>query len=217
MAAQRNCLIIGSVEEPDGALLREYAKDAFIICADGGWDNARRCGITPHLLVGDFDSVRSELPQGIETIRLPEKKDDTDMLFAVREGFRRGCTSFWLTGAVGGARFDHSIANLSVLYFIASRGGKGAILSSTCDVFLLMEGRLTLTEMAGRTVSVFPFAGPRCTVSYQGLEYPLTAYPLSADLPLGVSNRVLGQRAEIHLHEGVALVIVEKTEDRPEP
>ena len=209
MANQVKCVIIGSVPEENEKLVREYTKNSYVICADGGWDTARRCGITPDLIVGDFDSVEEELPKNVEVIRLSTHKDDTDMMYAIKEGFRRGYAAFILIGAVGGERFDHSVANLSALLFIATHGGKGAIVSSDCEVFLITEGRLTLTEMKGSTLSVFPFGGPFCTVSYQGLEYPLTRHSLYANEPIGVSNRIVEDRAEIFLHEGNALVIVQ--------
>lgn len=212
MANEMKCVIIGSVPEQDTQLVQEYTRDAFVICADGGVDTVRECGVVPNLLVGDFDSVKGELPAGVETIRLSTHKDDTDMMYAIKEGFRRGYASFILLGAMGGERFDHSIANISALHFIASHGGKGAAVSSDCKVFLMTEGKLTLTEMKGCIVSVFPHGVPYCNVSYQGLEYPLIHHNLYADEPLGVSNRILMDRAEIILHEGNALVVVQSAQ-----
>ena len=39
------------------------------------------------------------------------------MMFAVKEGFARGYRSFVLLGALGGARFDHSIGNLGAVSY----------------------------------------------------------------------------------------------------
>ena len=36
-------------------------KDPYIICTDGGFDLAKRAGITPHLLLGDLDSIQSRI------------------------------------------------------------------------------------------------------------------------------------------------------------
>ncbi len=208
MAEKMTCVILGAVPE-DADLIREYTKNAFVICADGGLDTALKNNIRPDLIVGDFDSAETDIPEGIETIRLPVHKDDTDMLFAVKEGFRRGCQNFFLLGALGGERFDHSIANLCVLDFISANGGKGAIISKGCQVFLLSSGKLILREQKGSIVSVFPFGVPSCNVSYHGLEYPLTHYSLQVGIPLGVSNSIVEDHAEIILHEGKMLVIVE--------
>ncbi|NMC55825.1 MAG: hypothetical protein GYA50_01210 [Eubacteriaceae bacterium] len=39
--------------------LYKYNPD-IIICADGGLKTALKCGIIPHVLLGDFDSVEKE-------------------------------------------------------------------------------------------------------------------------------------------------------------
>ncbi len=204
------CMIIGSAPLEGAAIFQEFSPDeAYVICADGGLDTALANNITPNLIIGDFDSVTSVPPENIEIIRLPVAEDDTDMMAAIKEGFRRGYTSFVLLGALGG-RFDHSYANLSSLAYILSLGGKAVLADNHCKIFLIHSSRLTLTKMTGCTVSVFPFGCPSCTVSYQGMLYPLTEYCLHADTPLGVSNKVLEDTAEITVHSGDALVVALK-------
>ena len=51
-----------------------------VVCADGGMTV---CPVTPHLLVGDFDSF-SSTPEGVEIIRHNPKKNDTDGTLAVK-------------------------------------------------------------------------------------------------------------------------------------
>ena len=210
MGKKVNCVIVGSSGEASGAVLHEFCtEEAFVICADGGLDTLNSIHYQPDLLVGDFDSVKGKLPESVETIRLPAQKDDTDMMFAVKEGFARGYRSFVLLGALGGARFDHSIGNLGVLHYIAVNGGKAMIADDHCRVFLLTNGKLGLKQMKGTIVSVFPFGCPYCTVTYHGLEYPLTCHPLYSDQPKGVSNVILDNDAEIILHDGNALIIAQ--------
>lgn len=204
------CVIIGSAPVEENPLGRVDRKNCSVICADGGYDNAVRFGIVPDLLIGDFDSVGSPLPADVETIRLQVKKDDTDLLAAVKEGVRRGFRSFVLTGVLGGERFDHSFANLCVLQFLAAQGCRAFIEQDRCRVFLLRGGRLTLSGEKGCTVSVFPFGCASCEVSYMGLQYPLTHALLSSEVPLGVSNRVSADRAQIIVHSGDALIIVQR-------
>ena len=74
----KRCIILGSAPVEDGGIFDRFdAQDAFLICADGGMDTARKYGIQPDLLIGDFDSMQGSLPDGIETIRLKPEKDDT--------------------------------------------------------------------------------------------------------------------------------------------
>ena len=64
------------------------------------------------------------------------------------------------------------------------------------------------TDLKGATLSVFPFGVNACTVSYKGLQYPLTNYALSLNEAMGVSNCIIENRAEVFLHQGRALVIL---------
>jgi thiamine pyrophosphokinase len=204
------CAVFGSApiaENPFEALER---RERFVVCADGGYDSALKFGIVPDLLIGDFDSVQSALPEGVETIRLKPQKDDTDMLAAVKEGMKRGYRTFELYGALGGERFDHSFANLCVLQYLAAQGCKAAAFDGSNRAFLLRGGRLTLSGMQGATLSVFPFGCASCEVTYSGLQYPLKNAVLHSEIPLGVSNRVVEDAAQITVHSGSALVLVQR-------
>ena len=202
------CVIIGSAPFENYEVFQEIDwKNSFVICADGGVDVALLNHITPNLIIGDFDSIKGELPKNIETIKLQIEKDDTDMMAAIRTGLKRGYREYILLGALGG-RFDHSFANLCALQYLASQGCKATLVAQGCRVFLLNGGRLNLSKLKGSTVSVFPFGTASCTVSYIGLKYPLTEARLSVDNPLGVSNEIIAEDARIILHNGNALIIV---------
>ena len=67
--------------------------DDFIIAADGGWLACRKAGITPDLLLGDFDSLSTQ-PDFPNILRVPVEKDDTDTMLAVKTGLERGETEF---------------------------------------------------------------------------------------------------------------------------
>ena len=66
-----------------------------------------------------------------------------------------------------------------------------------------------LTELKGATVSVFPFDGTSCNLTYDGLEYPLYQQNLTAGSSLmGVSNSIVSDRAEIKVNIGCALIVL---------
>ena len=76
-------------------------------------------------------------------------------------------------------------------------------------IFLLREGQTEpLLQLRGATFSAFPFGCPDCTVSYEGMQYPLTRKPLRSDFPLGVSNRILSDQASVTVHQGEMLGII---------
>lgn len=190
----KKCAVIGSVPPKDGQSYWELERDGgyYVICADGGLDTALRYGVKPNLFIGDFDSVKSEVPDGLETIRLNVEKDDTDLMAAVREGMKRGCRDFLLLGVMGGERCDHSFASLSALQYLAHQGCRAAIEGDGCRIFLLSGGRLILSGMKDRTVSVFPFGGAACEVSYEGLKYPLNESGSQLRLPARRQQRRAG-------------------------
>ena len=84
--------------------LREPPREGDLqIAADAGLHLCERLGVRPDVVLGDFDSMdASEAPP--DCIRVPVEKDDTDTMLALREGLRRGCDTFYLYGATGGAR-----------------------------------------------------------------------------------------------------------------
>lgn len=203
-------MILGASPIESGRIFREYdPREHYVICADAGFETAQKYKIRPDLIVGDFDSARQQLPAGVKAVSLPVKKDVTDTMYAAIRGLSKGFRQFVLVGCLGGARFDHSLANFDVLQYLSSHGARGVLADEHTKVFLLRDGRLRMTEVAGATVSVFPYNGASCCVSYSGLEYPLTRATLTCGgLVMGVSNRVVKDAAEIRVHSGTALVVI---------
>ena len=203
-------MIIGAAPTADDAVFREFPpENYYVICADAGYETAKKFNITPDLIVGDFDSAKNAPPQSRKVVTIPVQKDLTDTMFAVIRGLAKGVRNFVLVGCLGGDRFDHSIGNLEVLRYILDHNCRGVIADSHTKVFLLQEeSRLTLTKMKGATVSVLPYGEPSCNVSYKGLFYPLERRILTTGNTLGLSNSITDDVAEIRVHWGTALIIV---------
>lgn len=212
MAAIENkkCMIIGAVPMTSSKIFAEFdPSDYFVICADGGYDNATRFGIVPDLVIGDFDSATRRPSSNIRSIPLSADKDETDTMCAVMAAFRLGFTSYVLLGCLGGARFDHTVANLNVLLYIANRGGNAVMCTEDTKVFVVRDGKVAFTELKGSTVSVFPFDGSSCNLTYTGLQYPLDHKNLTAGGTLmGVSNRIIADRAEVRVNIGCAVIVL---------
>lgn len=209
-AKKQICMILGAVPLESGALFREFdPRTHFVICADAGYETARKYHVVPDLIVGDFDSAEKRPAEEHKTIVLPVEKDVTDTMYAVMKGLSAGFDSFLLLGCLGGPRFDHSIANLEVLQYLLAHGARGQLVDEHTRVFLMKDERLRMTGELGSTVSVFPYHGESCTVSYTGLQYPMEREALRCgDARMGVSNRIVSEDAAIRVHSGTALVIV---------
>lgn len=204
----KHCVIIGA--SPWCTVPADFsAEGCTVICADGGYETAQKLGIRPDIVIGDFDSA-GFVPSGdFELITLSVEKDDTDSMAAVKLALERGYREFSILGALGG-RFDHSYANLSVLLLIAANGGTGVLLDDNTAMTLRRGGDapFLLKNCIGKTVSVFPFGAPSCTVSYEGLYYPLEHGTLFIETSLGASNHVVAEEASITVEEGTALIVV---------
>ena len=117
----RRCVIIGGAGIDKYEQVRnELRTDDFFVFCDSGLKHMEGLGVKPDLIVGDFDS--HEKPDtDVETIVLPREKDDTDTFFAAKEMVRRGFEEFLLVGVIG-ARLDHTLGNLSILFMLDTAG-----------------------------------------------------------------------------------------------
>ena len=84
-----------------------------------------------------------------DCIRVPVEKDDTDTMLALREGLRRGCDTFYLYGATGGARLDHTLANLQSLAFLLRHGARGYLYDQNFVYTAIENETLTLAARGG--------------------------------------------------------------------
>lgn len=187
------CVILsaGPVREPE-ALRPLLRPDDWIIAADNGWNLARRLGVTPRVLVADFDSM-PQIPsgqEGLEILRLPVEKDWTDTMAAAMEGIARGYREFLLLGATGG-RLDHTMSNFSVLLYLLEHGAEAVMADEQNRVRLYRPGDYILEPEEGYKFSLFPFGGEVTGLYETDVYYPLENAVLRPDSSLGISNEFI--------------------------
>ncbi len=200
------CYIAGA-GECDRLLLYPQKED-MVIAVDGGYELLKNQRID--LVVGDFDSLKF-VPEHDKVIQLPPEKDDTDMLFAIKEGLKAGYDTFYIYGGTGG-RFSHTIANVQCLAYLEERGAKGYLFGKEEVITMLVNGRMTFDENYQGYISIFAYGKEAKKVTLKGLKYPLADAVLSQSMPLGVSNEFTGKEAEITVKDGALLVIYQKQE-----
>src|SRR3990167_2962187 len=94
-------------------------KNDKIICADGGLRFAKKLGIKPDILIGDFDSLKKSDFSGLnknktKVLRFPKEKDKTDTQLALEYALSSGAGEIIMLGSLGG-RVDHMLANIHIL------------------------------------------------------------------------------------------------------
>lgn len=194
-------------------LAEEINETDFIIAADGGLAHTRSLGLTPHIILGDFDSL-GYVPEGSQVF--PVEKDDTDAMLAVKKGLELGYREFLLYGSLDGPRLDHTVANFQTLLYLADRGAAGCLIGKDHIVTVVKDGSISFSEKAEGILSVFCIGKAAQGVTLTGLQYPLENGILSPDFPLGVSNHFTGKKAEISVKNGSLLVIYGRKNGLPE-
>ena len=197
----KQCVIFCAAEF-DG-LLGDIPGDALVIAADGGVRHTQALGLTPDIILGDFDSL-GYVPADSQVY--PVEKDDTDAMLAVRVGLERGCDRFLFYGAMDGPRLDHTVANFQTLAYLSTHGARGWLIGRDYIATVLSGEEIEFSGEAAGILSLFCL-GASAEVSIQGLKYGLDRGTLTPDFPLGVSNHFEGRPARITVHSGLVLAL----------
>ena len=184
----------------------------YILAADGGLRHLNQLNITPHGIIGDFDSL-GYVPDGAQVF--PVEKDDTDAMLAVRCGLEAGFREFIIYGGVEGPRLEHTVANFQTLQFLAEHGAIGYLVGERQIVSVFSPGEVIFPKTAKGYLSVFCLGADATGVSLEGLQYPMTNGSLTAGFPLGVSNRFVEQEARICVQSGCLLVVWDRENGLP--
>ena len=178
--------------------------DDFIIAADGGLAHVQKLGITPHGILGDFDSL-GYIPQ--DSTVFPVEKDDTDAMLAVRKGLELGFREFYLYGSLDGPRLDHTVANFQTLQYLADRGAVGYLIGKDYIVTVVKDGKLRFPAACTGIFSVFCMGADAEGVTIRGGKYEVENVRLTAGFPLGVSNHFTGNEVTVSVEKGSLLVL----------
>ncbi|HAR88622.1 MAG TPA: thiamine diphosphokinase [Ruminococcaceae bacterium] len=201
------CVIISGSPDTNVEEIKSLCtSDDFIVCADSGYSFAKKAGLTPNLIIGDFDSLKEELPQNTEVVKLNTHKDDTDTEHCVMECIRRGYKDFLLLGSIGG-RTDHTFANIATLAFLSEYNYNGIARNNGEEIRILKEGSYEMNNKKGIIFSVFPYGCESVNVTYKGAEYMLNNKTLTYNVSRGISNVFVDDEAEITINRGRAILL----------
>ena len=207
----------------------EYCReDPLVVAVDGGLPRLLAQGIMPDLVLGDFDSLEDRFRPYLDEfeavhpgclLRLPCEKDDTDTIYAARMCLQRGCREILFYGALGG-RLDHTVANLQTLSWLKEEGAEGYLIGKTTLAAVIGGETVLLPADYEGTFSFFALDREVTGVTLKGMKYPLSEVTVTNTFPVGVSNEVNADtvrgtasgRASVTVREGLALMILEKSE-----
>ena len=147
-----------------------------LICCDGAADKLIEFGMSPHVIVGDMDSVSDAVSEQYASSMIQsDDQESNDLTKAVRYCMEKGYQSLTILGATG-MREDHTLGNISLMLEYYPRV-KVRIISDFGMFFLVQSGEQVHSK-AGDKISFFSIDN-RVRVSSTGLKYPLNDLQLS--------------------------------------
>lgn len=187
------------------------ADDALVIGADGGAIIARNLGLTPHLVIGDFDSLSADdleafANQGATIQPHPAAKDETDLELALLAAIQSGARWIRVLAALGN-RLDQTLANIYLLSLPQLEGRDIRLVSGKQTVWLLPAGRHPISAQVGDTLSLLPLGGGCHHIRTHDLAYPLDNESLVLGPARGVSNVINGSQPIVEFTQGLLLIV----------
>lgn len=187
-----------------------------IIAVDRGLEELYKLGIFPNHVVGDFDSVSTEVlqyyqnsPQVIFHQYNPEK-DNTDTDIAIQLAIELKSSHITIIGALG-KRMDHAISNIHILKYALEAKIPCQIIDAHNRIYLV-NNNITIhkNNIYGKYISLIPLTTEIQGLTLKGFKYPLENASLSIGISLGVSNEIVEEIATIELEKGILIIIESK-------
>lgn len=184
-----------------------------IIVCDRGLEALYQLKIIPNHVVGDFDSVSSEVLEfykkqtQIIFHTYNAEKDNTDTDIALKLAIKLKSAKITILGALG-KRMDHAIANIHILKDALEAKIPCQILDEHNRIYLInKETTLEKEKVYGKYVSLIPLTSTVEGLTLTGFKYPLNHYTLPIGTSLGISNEMIEDIAHIEMKKGILIVI----------
>ena len=174
-SAPPEATILGNGEYPTHNIpLQIIENSKYIVCCDGSADKLLAHNIIPNLIVGDCDSVSSEVKHKYcDIIRQINEQDTNDQTKAVKTLLSQNKKRITIVGATGN-REDHTIGNIALLVEYNKMGTDIAIYTNY-GVLFACYGAQTFSSRPNQQISIFNVSCK--TLKSNGLTYQI--YPFT--------------------------------------
>ena len=206
----KHILVVINGDISDYSYYKEQLKTVnFVVAVDGGSRHIKALGLTPDVLLGDFDSIegyKSFLDQypSVDVMEFPPKKNYTDSELAVEYVIDQNPDKVTLVGCIG-SRMDHTFATVLLLKKFLDAGIDARMLNENNEIRLI-DGNYDIEGRVGDLMSLVPVTMQASGIYLHGFEYPLNDATLVLGSSTGISNVFASEKARIELREGLLLV-----------
>lgn len=203
-------LFINGEFEKNDRIMKQINQSELLVAVDGGLQHVMNSGLTPHIIIGDLDSIDlSDLEyfkhNGTDIVKFPVHKDETDLELAVEHVLKLGSEEILVLGATGG-RIDHFLVNFLFFSNPKYQDVDIKILTKNSEVFYC-KSRQIIEGASGEIVSLIPISEVVTGVQTAGLMYPLNGEDLLRWKSRGVSNQMIDPIAIIEFGSGELLCV----------
>lgn len=192
-----NTLIIGGGDFPSNIDLKDlFESFDNIIAADRGYELLYRCNIKPDFLLGDFDSIETNLKidSSVEIIEYPSEKSMTDMEIAIDKAVEIKSKYVVILGATG-SRLDHTFINMLLLKKLFDNNILGKIIDDNNEVTII-KNHAKVAKNKFKYLSIIPLFD-NTIISLEGVKYPLDNQKVKYGSSLCISNEIISDFANI--------------------
>jgi len=197
-------VILANGEKPTHTVPLFVLKNAEkIICCDGAITFLEQQNTTPHIIVGDCDSITIEQKRKYKNIILKDENEAyNDLQKALKYCIENQWNEVFILGA-SGLRDDHFLANIGILMHYAKELTLSMI--TNYGVFAPIFQTSDFPSYRGQQISVFSFS-PEAKITYHGLKYPVRQQKFK-ELWEGSLNEAIGDSFKIELEENSAVLV----------
>ena len=186
----------------------------YIIAVDKGLEILNKVQTEPNFIIGDFDSVNTDVLKQYENKNIPieylnKEKDYTDTHMALKKTIERGVNNITIIGAIG-TRLDHTLANIHILKEALDSGVNAKLVNKNNEIMLIKNKKVVKKNNNYKYISLIPLTTEIKGVTIKGFKYLLKDANLKIGESIGVSNELIDNEATIEIAEGVAILIFSK-------
>jgi thiamine pyrophosphokinase len=177
METSNEIVILADGAFPTHEIPLSYLRNAEkIICCDGSIEHLINFGLEPYAIVGDMDSISTELADKYaDRIFHDNEQESNDLTKAVNWCVSRGFNDIVVTGATG-KREDHTIGNISLLVEYCRYAN--VIMATDTGIFRTYYNSAEIKTFPKQQVSIFSIDSDT-EVTSVGLKYQLNKTKLT--------------------------------------
>jgi len=193
--------------------LEAWVREAtYIVAANGGSEFLAEAGLTPNVIIGDFDGISPSTRERFSFVEMlhDPSQETTDVEKALEYTINRKNAQDLVFIGSEGDRLDHTICALGAAGAYASKA-RIRFVFRTSIVHILSPGKHVLrVPRVDALVSLVPLLPTRMTSS-RGLKWEVDGMFLALGVKDGISNRAMRNEVLLEIESGTLAVFVERS------